>query len=108
MEKITIMNVILILKLEFIILLKNMVLITIFHEILEECEESELNNRERYYRDLYDDVTGKQGLNCRLTKSDDRSGKMSEETRLKMSESRKEMFKRRSFRKRIFFKDKKT
>ena len=77
-----------------------------FHEILEECEESELNNRERYYQDLYD-VTGKQGLNCRLTKSDDRSGKMSEETRLKMSESRKEMFKEGRLENVSFFKDKK-
>lgn len=48
-------------------------------EILEYCKEEELNDRERYYQDLFD-VTGVNGLNCRLTASDDRSGKLSKET----------------------------
>lgn len=48
-------------------------------EIIIECEESELNDLERYYQDLFD-VTGVNGLNCRLTTSDDRSGKLSKET----------------------------
>ena len=52
-------------------------------EIIEECEESELNIRERFWQDYYD-VIGKQGLNCVLTKTTDRSGKMSEETRQKL------------------------
>ena len=55
-------------------------------EIIEECEESDLNIRERYWQDYYD-VIGKQGLNCVLTKTTDRSGKMSEETRQKLIKS---------------------
>ena len=57
-------------------------------EIIEECDESDLNNRERYYQDQYD-VLGKNGLNCTLTKTNDRSGKWSIESKLKMSESHK-------------------
>lgn len=74
-------------------------------EIIEECDEKELNNRERHYQDLYN-VTSRKGLNCKLTKSDDKSGftpqaikdkisksnkgrKVSNETKLKMSESGK-------------------
>ena len=53
-------------------------------EILCECEISELNDKERYYQDLYSSV-GKNGLNCSLTKSSGRSGKHSEETKLKIS-----------------------
>lgn len=53
-------------------------------EILEECSESELNEKERYYQDLYS-VIDRNGLNCKLTKTDDRSGRYSEESRLKMS-----------------------
>jgi len=37
-------------------------------EKLEECSESELNNRERYWQDFYN-VLSKTGLNCRLTSS---------------------------------------
>lgn len=57
-------------------------------EILEECDEKELNNRERHYQDLYN-VTSRKGLNCKLTKSDDKSGKLSQETRNKISNSNK-------------------
>jgi group I intron endonuclease len=56
-------------------------------EVIEECEECELNNRERHYQDLYDVLN--KGLNCILTNSTDRSGKLSEETKLKLSNSRK-------------------
>lgn len=59
-------------------------------EILEECEESQLNNRERYYQDYYN-VTSVNGLNCRLTKSDDKSGNLSIETKLKISKSHIEL-----------------
>lgn len=52
-------------------------------EILEECLESDLNEKERYYQDLYSAV-GKNGLNCRLTTASDRSGKLSEETKNKL------------------------
>ena len=56
-------------------------------EILCECDINELNEKERYYQDAYC-VLGKGGLNCILTKSSDRSGIFSEETKLKMSNSR--------------------
>jgi group I intron endonuclease len=56
-------------------------------EILCECEVSELNDKERYYQDLYN-ATSKNGLNCSLTTSSDRNGKASQETRLKMSITR--------------------
>jgi len=48
-------------------------------EVIEYCNESELNNRERYWQDFYN-VLSKTGLNCRLTRSSDRSGKLSEST----------------------------
>lgn len=51
-------------------------------EILEECKILELNDKERYYQDLYSVL--KTGLNCKLTKSLDKSGYASEETREKM------------------------
>lgn len=53
-------------------------------EILCECNVEELNDKERYYQDVFSSI-GKTGLNCFLTKSSDRSGKHSEETRKKMS-----------------------
>ena len=46
----------------------------------------ELIDKERYYQDIFS-ATGKNGLNCKLTKSSDRSGEMSKETRKKMSEA---------------------
>ncbi len=52
-------------------------------EFIEECEEDQLNNRERYWQDYYD-VIGENGMNCRLQKSDDKSGKLSPETKLKI------------------------
>ena len=53
-------------------------------EILCECSIEELNEKERYYQDLYSVLNGK-GLNCVLTKSSDRYVVISKETRLKMS-----------------------
>ena len=47
-------------------------------ETVEECDIEDLNIRERYWQDFYN-VT-KNGLNCRLTKTTDKSGKLSEET----------------------------
>lgn len=55
-------------------------------EILCECEVLELNDKERFYQDLYS-VVGIKGLNCSLTKSSDKSGKHSEISKLKMSQS---------------------
>lgn len=54
-------------------------------EVLEYCDIELLNEKERYYQDLYS-VIGKNGLNCSLTKSSDRSGRMSEETKRKLKE----------------------
>lgn len=57
-------------------------------EILEECLMSELNDKERYYQDLFS-VLSEGGLNCVLTKSSDRSGSSSKETCKKISDSNK-------------------
>lgn len=54
-------------------------------QIIEECKIDELNDKERYYQDLYC-VLNKNGLNCVLTKSSDRSGNFSDETKRKISE----------------------
>jgi group I intron endonuclease len=56
-------------------------------EIIEECEEAELNTKERYYQDKYNSIT--EGLNSRYTKSDDKSGRLSEKTLEKLSKIRK-------------------
>jgi len=53
-------------------------------EILESCTIENLNIRERYYQDLYLSYSNK-GLNCRATKTTDKSGFISEETKLKLS-----------------------
>ena len=53
-------------------------------EKIEDCEENQINNRERYWQDYYD-VTGKNGMNCRLQKSVDKSGRLSEITKKKLS-----------------------
>ena len=54
-------------------------------EIVQECLEQELNNYERYYQELNDCLNN--GLNCVLTKTNDKSGKVSIETLKKMSEA---------------------
>lgn len=56
-------------------------------EVIETCEIIELNDRERHWQDFFECT--KKGLNCRLTKSKDRSGRLSEETKLKISNSQK-------------------
>jgi group I intron endonuclease len=56
-------------------------------EIIEECKIEELNERERYYQDLYDVLH--KGLNCRLTSSTDKSGKNSLDSNLKRSNTLK-------------------
>ena len=55
-------------------------------EIVLECNIDDLNDNERYYQDLYLAI-GKNGLNCKLTKSKDKSGLLSEETKLNLSKS---------------------
>lgn len=56
-------------------------------DIVEECNVEKLNEKERYWQDFYD-VTGRNGLNCRLTKTEDKSGYMSEESRKKLSKTK--------------------
>lgn len=56
-------------------------------EIIEECDISELNARERYWQDFYE-VIGKNGLNCRLQSCNNKSGKISKESILKISLNR--------------------
>lgn len=51
-------------------------------EIIEECDIENLNDRERYWQEWYDSVNS--GLNCKLTTTKDKSGKLSEETKLKI------------------------
>jgi len=53
-------------------------------EILEECDRKDLNDRERYYQDLYNCVKDK-GLNCELTNNINNSKELSKETKLKIS-----------------------
>ena len=50
-------------------------------EVLEECTVEELNIRERYWQDFYKVL--EEGLNCRLTETKDKSGRMSEEIKQK-------------------------
>lgn len=52
-------------------------------ELIEVCELHLLNERERYWQDFYD-CTGIMGLNCRLTVSSDKSGKLSKKTKENM------------------------
>lgn len=52
-------------------------------EIMELCDVDRLNERERYYQDLFD-CTGKNGLNCKLTTTNTKSGLYSEETKEKL------------------------
>ena len=56
-------------------------------EIIAECEESHLNDLERYYQDLYNVL--KEGLNCFLTKTTDKSGKMCETVKRKIGNAQK-------------------
>lgn len=52
-------------------------------EVIEECSQNELNERERYWQDYYNVLH--KGLNCKLTKTADKSGHLSEETKKKIS-----------------------
>lgn len=59
-----------------------------FQIIFEGETESLLNEKERYYQEFFD-VIGKNGLNCRLTETTDRSGNFSSESIKRMSEAQK-------------------
>ena len=56
-------------------------------EIIETCSELDLNEKERYWQDYYEVLT--KGLNCKLTNTHDKSGKVCEDTLKKMSEASK-------------------
>lgn len=55
-----------------------------FFEIICQCDILDLNDKERYYQDLYFSI-GNKGLNCKLTTSKDKSGKLSNEIKNKIS-----------------------
>lgn len=55
-------------------------------EIVEICDEVRLNLRERYWQDYYECI-GANGLNLKLTQTNDKSGKYSEELKIKLSKS---------------------
>lgn len=57
-------------------------------EVIEECKVEELNVRERHWQDFYN-VISEKGLNCKLTKTEDKSGYYSIESRKKNSETHK-------------------
>ena len=52
-------------------------------QVLEVCKSDVLNERERYYQDFYNS-TSRNNLNCRLTKTKDKSGCLSIETKIKI------------------------
>lgn len=58
-------------------------------EVVIECSVNELNDLERYYQEVFNTV--KVGLNCLLTKTNDRCGEHSEETKAIMKAKRKLM-----------------
>jgi group I intron endonuclease len=53
-------------------------------EVVECCEIKALNKRERYWQDFYD-ATSRNGLNLRLTESDEKPRTCSDETKRKIS-----------------------
>lgn len=57
-------------------------------EILCECEVYELNDKERYYQELYSAI-GLNGMNCQLVNTFKEKRVFSEETKIKMSISAK-------------------
>lgn len=57
-------------------------------QILEECEVENLNKRERYWQEKLNSV-GENGLNCRYTKTEDKSGYHSKASRKRMAEAGK-------------------
>ncbi len=54
-------------------------------EIVQECIVEQLNERERHWQEYYNVLV--KGLNCRLTETDDKSGKLSENTVKKISKA---------------------
>ena len=59
-------------------------------EIIEECSINLLNEHERYWQEFYD-VLEKNGLNCKLTKTEDKKLVMSDEIKQKINNTNKGM-----------------
>jgi len=59
-------------------------------EFIEECLVENLNERERHWQEFYD-VIGENGLNCRLTATNDKSGFLSESSKHKLSIAKKKV-----------------
>lgn len=57
-------------------------------EVIELCNEETLNKKERFWQEYYDCIS-KDGLNCNLTKTNDRSGRLSQCTKEKISRNRR-------------------
>ena len=57
-------------------------------EVIEECSVEYLSERERFWQDEFD-VIGENGLNCLLTLTSDKSGRLHEDTLKRMSEAKK-------------------
>lgn len=55
-------------------------------EIIEECSIESLNERERYWQECYN-VLGEKGLNCKFTTTDTKNALLSDETKIKISNS---------------------
>lgn len=60
-------------------------------EIITTCEIEQLNDLERYFQDVYNAISQKSGLNCKLTKTNDRSGKLSDDTKNKIGLANKKV-----------------
>lgn len=56
-------------------------------EVIEECDNDKLNERERYYQDFYNVLNG--GLNCKLTNTNEKRLVHSEDSLKKISEASK-------------------
>tara|TARA_R110002167_G_scaffold284384_6_gene489537 strand:- start:194 stop:733 length:540 start_codon:yes stop_codon:yes gene_type:complete len=59
-----------------------------YFEVIEECSVNHLNKQERLWQEFYN-VLGKGGLNCMYQHHTGTSGKMLEETKKKVSESKR-------------------
>ena len=57
-------------------------------KVIDYCDIKDLNEKERYYQDLYSSV-GVSGLNMKLTSTKDKSGYFSQEIKDKISKSNK-------------------
>ena len=69
-------------------------------EIVTLCYEEQLNEFERDFQEAYD-VIGPNGLNCRLTTTDNKSGKLSDQTKIKIGLANKGKIHTQEFKDRI-------